>query len=60
MLEMSVEVLHTLREGNMASDFLAKKGIEGYTYFLSALDPLPSPLVGILHLDKLDLSFCRP
>ncbi|KAJ1408150.1 Ribonuclease H domain [Sesbania bispinosa] len=54
----NVEVVHTLREGNQAADFLAKKGTLELSSFILLHDP-PVELRDTLLADSLGTSFVR-
>ncbi|KAJ1434076.1 Ribonuclease H-like superfamily [Sesbania bispinosa] len=56
--DWNVEVVHTLREGNQAADFLAKKGTLELSSFILLHDP-PVELRDTLLADSLGTSFVR-
>ncbi|XP_042979917.1 uncharacterized protein LOC122310097 [Carya illinoinensis] len=51
---MEYTMKHVFREGNAVADFLAKQGAGGLNAdWLDAHDLLPSPLRGLLRMDRL-------
>lgn len=58
-VHMNCKITHTLREGNLVADSLAKNGQQLPMYYFQWWEAPPNFVISFLHRDSIGLSFSR-